>query len=162
VPDDTLFIIDTGASITITHNKYDFIGPVYPTQTMEIQGITAGLAIEGTGAAEYAFPTVADLAPSVTHPKDGCPFAMPATPCSFYLMRGRWIQIHLPSRTPRLPQQTNQSTIQWGYGSPMYYIGWQCGNVPQLLCTCCHPGYLASATRCSPPSYRNLEFCVAP
>ncbi len=72
MPDDTLFIIDTGASITITHNKYDFIGPVYPTQTMEIQGITAGLAIEGTGAAEYAFPTVAVILHQVLHiPKMG-------------------------------------------------------------------------------------------
>lgn len=54
-PDEVSFVVDTGASITITHNKQDFVSPIRCIQPTTLQGITFGLSVEGIGDAEYVF-----------------------------------------------------------------------------------------------------------
>lgn len=54
--DTVLLIVDTGASITITPDKRDFLSPVHPVQPTTLQGIAAGLQVQGIGRARYNFP----------------------------------------------------------------------------------------------------------
>jgi hypothetical protein len=56
-PDEVSFVVDTGASITITHDKQDFVSPIYRVQPTTLQGIASGLSVEGIGDAEYVFRT---------------------------------------------------------------------------------------------------------
>lgn len=51
------FVVDTGASITITHEKSDFISPIRSVQPTTLQGIASGLSVDGIGDAEYTFCT---------------------------------------------------------------------------------------------------------
>jgi hypothetical protein len=51
------FVIDTGASITVTNCKRDFLAPLQPVQPTKLQGIAAGLEVQGIGDAEYLFST---------------------------------------------------------------------------------------------------------
>jgi hypothetical protein len=48
-------VIDTGASISITPYKTDFISPIKPTQQIQIKGIASGLNVMGHGQVQYAF-----------------------------------------------------------------------------------------------------------
>jgi len=54
-PDAYQFIIDTGASITITNNAADFTTPPRPVLQTTLQGITSGLSIQGIGRAAHCF-----------------------------------------------------------------------------------------------------------
>jgi hypothetical protein len=54
-PDKVSFVIDTGASITITFDKNDFVTAIRPVQPTTLQGIASGLSVEGIGDAEYVF-----------------------------------------------------------------------------------------------------------
>jgi hypothetical protein len=54
-PDMVPIIIDTGASITITPYKTDFISDIRPVQRLEIKGIASGLSVEGYGTVSYSF-----------------------------------------------------------------------------------------------------------
>jgi hypothetical protein len=54
-PDMVPLIIDTGASISISPNKSDFISPVKPVQKVHIKGIASGLQVEGNGNLSYTF-----------------------------------------------------------------------------------------------------------
>lgn len=47
--------IDTGASVTITPFKSDFVSTIKPVQKVKIQGIASGLDIEGIGNLSYSF-----------------------------------------------------------------------------------------------------------
>jgi hypothetical protein len=49
------FVIDTGASITITNCSSDFHGPVKPVKPTQLQGIANGLLVQGTGSTVYRF-----------------------------------------------------------------------------------------------------------
>jgi hypothetical protein len=55
--DEVTFVIDTGASITVTHCKADFLSTPRPVQPTKLQGIAAGLEVKGIGDAEYLFKT---------------------------------------------------------------------------------------------------------
>jgi hypothetical protein len=57
MPVEVSFVVDTGASITITHDKSDFISPIRPVQPTTLQGIASGLSVEGIGDTEYVFRT---------------------------------------------------------------------------------------------------------
>jgi hypothetical protein len=48
-------IIDTGASITVSPCKTDFISPIWPVQNIEIKGIASGLQVCGFGDISYTF-----------------------------------------------------------------------------------------------------------
>lgn len=54
-PDLVPIIIDTGATVTITPFKTDFISHIQPVQTTRIQGIASGLQVEGIGTVRYNF-----------------------------------------------------------------------------------------------------------
>jgi len=54
-PDEKQFIIDTGASITITHSFEDFISPISSVQHTQLKGITSGLTVQGMGTVAYTF-----------------------------------------------------------------------------------------------------------
>lgn len=54
-PDMVPLIIDTGASITVTPYKTDFISPIKPVQAVEIKGIASGLQVQGFGDVSYSF-----------------------------------------------------------------------------------------------------------
>lgn len=54
-PNETHIIIDTGASITITDCKTDFVTAIDPVQPAQLKGIASGLAIEGIGSVHYSF-----------------------------------------------------------------------------------------------------------
>ncbi len=56
-PDETTFVIDTGASITITNCKEDFTSAIQQVQPTRLKGIASGLDVKGIGEAEYAFKT---------------------------------------------------------------------------------------------------------
>ena len=52
-PDEVLLIFDTGASISISNSKDDFIGEITPITHMRISGIAKGLEVKGYGTVEY-------------------------------------------------------------------------------------------------------------
>jgi hypothetical protein len=54
-PDMVPLIIDTGASITVTPYKTDFVSTIRPVQAVEIKGIAAGLQVKGFGDVSYSF-----------------------------------------------------------------------------------------------------------
>ncbi len=56
-PDKLHFVIDTGASITITNSKEDFVSIISPVQPTKLQGIASGLDVKGVGEADYSFQT---------------------------------------------------------------------------------------------------------
>lgn len=51
-PDEVHFIIDTGASVSITNSKGDFILQIPPIQSTNLKGIASGLDIKGVGNAK--------------------------------------------------------------------------------------------------------------
>lgn len=55
--DEVTFVIDTGTSITVTNAKSDFISELHPIQPTQLQGIAAGLQVQGIGDAECVFKT---------------------------------------------------------------------------------------------------------
>jgi hypothetical protein len=48
-PDEMTFVIDTGASITITNCKEDFTSAIQQVQPTRLKGITSGLDVKGIG-----------------------------------------------------------------------------------------------------------------
>ena len=54
-PDEKAFIIDTGASITITNDSADFPDGIRGVSPVSLQGIASGLEIKGIGTAKYKF-----------------------------------------------------------------------------------------------------------
>jgi hypothetical protein len=54
-PNETHIVIDTGASITITNCKTDFMTTIDPVQPAQLKGIASGLTIEGIGSVNYSF-----------------------------------------------------------------------------------------------------------
>jgi hypothetical protein len=48
-------IIDTGASIFISPNKTDFIGPLRPVKNVTLKNIASGLEVAGIGTLCYTF-----------------------------------------------------------------------------------------------------------
>jgi hypothetical protein len=54
-PDMVPLILDTGASITISPFKSDFVSKIRPVQKVKIQGIASGLDVEGMGDISYSF-----------------------------------------------------------------------------------------------------------
>ncbi len=54
-PDEKMFIIDTGASITITKMMSLTSFPILQIQHTEITGIASGMAVHNMGTAHYIF-----------------------------------------------------------------------------------------------------------
>ena len=54
-PDSYPIILDTGASISVTPYKTDFVSQITPVQSLEIQGIASGLQVKGSGSVHYSF-----------------------------------------------------------------------------------------------------------
>jgi hypothetical protein len=54
-PDMVPLIIDTGASISLSPHKTDFLTPIRPVQNVQIKGIASGLTVEGVGDLFYTF-----------------------------------------------------------------------------------------------------------
>jgi hypothetical protein len=52
-PDMVPLIIDTGASISISPYRTDFISPIRPVQQVQIKGIASGLDVAGIGDLQY-------------------------------------------------------------------------------------------------------------
>ena len=46
-------ILDTGASVSVSPNKEDFIGSIRPVQSTTLKGIASGLSVSGTGTVKY-------------------------------------------------------------------------------------------------------------
>jgi hypothetical protein len=55
LPDTNALIVDTGASISVTYARSDFIGPIRAVQPTTLQGIGAGLPVAGIGTAQFVF-----------------------------------------------------------------------------------------------------------
>jgi hypothetical protein len=47
-------VLDKGASVSVSPEKGDFIGPVRQVQPTTLQGIASGLSVEGTGTVHYS------------------------------------------------------------------------------------------------------------
>jgi hypothetical protein len=54
-PDMVPLIIDTGASISLSPHKSDFISPIRPVQNVTIKGIASGLTVKGVGDLSYTY-----------------------------------------------------------------------------------------------------------
>lgn len=54
-PDQVRLIVDTGASLTITNTKTDFIGEVRPVQPTTISVFASSLLVEGIGTVKFSF-----------------------------------------------------------------------------------------------------------
>jgi hypothetical protein len=65
-PDAVNFVVDTGASISITYDKNDFDGPIHPVQPTKLQGIASGLSVSGIGDATYSFSSTSGSQQSIT------------------------------------------------------------------------------------------------
>jgi hypothetical protein len=46
-------ILDTGASVSVSPDKGDFIGSIRPVQSTTLKGIASGLFVSGTGTVQY-------------------------------------------------------------------------------------------------------------
>jgi hypothetical protein len=55
LPTTFVLAVDTGASITITPNRVDFVSPIRSVQPTVLQGIGAGLSVRGIGTVVYCF-----------------------------------------------------------------------------------------------------------
>ena len=49
-------IVDSGASISITPHRDDFIGPIHPVQQVPLKGIAGSCHVEGIGTVRYSIP----------------------------------------------------------------------------------------------------------
>jgi hypothetical protein len=54
-PDMVPLILDTGASISLSPYKSDFISPIRPVQNVQIKGIAPVLTVQGVGDLFYSF-----------------------------------------------------------------------------------------------------------
>jgi hypothetical protein len=81
-PDELHFVIDTGASITITNSKDDFVSTIHPIQPTKLQGIASGLEVKGIGDAEYTFRAVDGKLTSVLFQRV---YTYQIAPCVYYV-----------------------------------------------------------------------------
>ncbi len=51
-PDEVAIFLESGANVSLSNSKDDFIGKIYPMRDCEIKGIAFGLSIEGIGTIE--------------------------------------------------------------------------------------------------------------
>ena len=58
-------LFDTGASVSCTFNRHDFISPIRPVQPMTIQGIASSLTVKGIGTVQYTLPTTTGTTTSI-------------------------------------------------------------------------------------------------
>jgi transposase InsO family protein len=65
-PDCFPLIIDTGASISVTPYRTDFISDIHPVQSLEIQGIASGLTVKGAGTVTYSYYNDAGALQTIT------------------------------------------------------------------------------------------------
>jgi hypothetical protein len=65
-PDMVPLIFDTGASISLSPVRSDFIGPIRPVQHVHIKGIASGLQAEGVGDISYNFTNDAGQSQTIT------------------------------------------------------------------------------------------------
>jgi hypothetical protein len=68
LPTTVLLIVDTGASVSISHEISDFISTPRPVQPTTLQGIVSGLKVDGIGTAVYTFLTATGERTTVTLP----------------------------------------------------------------------------------------------
>jgi hypothetical protein len=64
LPTTIMLIVDTGASISISNDKADFLELPTPVQPTLLQGIASGLTVQGIGTVQYTF--TADTGSDVT------------------------------------------------------------------------------------------------
>jgi hypothetical protein len=50
-------ILDMGASVSVSNDRADFVGPIHRVQNTTLQGIASGLPIEGIGTVAYTIST---------------------------------------------------------------------------------------------------------
>jgi len=116
-------ILDTGASVSVSHDRADFVGPLQRVQHTTLQGIASGLPIEGVGTVLYTCRDIAGNLVKLTIPGvlyvPSCPgcliyprqliaalpqpahFAGTATYMDFYYKGGR---LHVPyDNSSKLP-----------------------------------------------------------
>jgi hypothetical protein len=67
-PTMKMLIVDTGASISISPDKSDFVGDITLVQPTTLQGIAAGLRVHGIGTAVYSFQADDGAVVTVTLP----------------------------------------------------------------------------------------------
>ena len=65
-PDMVPLILDTGASVSISPVRTDFITPLKPAQHITIKGIASGLQVAGIGDVAYTFVNDAGKAQTIT------------------------------------------------------------------------------------------------
>ena len=53
--DDLLVVLDSGCTCTISFNKNNFVGPIYPVQYIKLKGIAFGLYIKDVGQVWWKF-----------------------------------------------------------------------------------------------------------
>ena len=61
-------ILDTGASVSVSNDRADFVGPIHQVQNTTLQGIASGLPIHGVGTVTYTISTSAGTPLEVTIP----------------------------------------------------------------------------------------------
>jgi hypothetical protein len=95
-----MLVIDTGASISISPDRQDFVGNIQSVQPTVLKGIASGLQVQGIGTASYT--VIADNGSSVT-------ITLPDT-------------LYVPGCTARLlcPRHLAASTAQHGDGFTAY------------------------------------------
>jgi hypothetical protein len=74
-PNEKRIIVDSGASVTLSPHKEDFIGSITPCQPTTVKGIGSGLAIKGIGTVRYITPCGVDIRVQAIYVPD-CPVCL--------------------------------------------------------------------------------------
>jgi hypothetical protein len=121
-----MLIIDTGASITITPSKEDFVGDVKPVQPTVLQGIASGLQVAGIGTASYTF-----MVPNGDHISISLPNTLYVPACSVRLLCQRHVAASTGVAGDGFTSQKDWATLQChGIDLPVAYH--QLTNLPIL------------------------------
>jgi len=138
-------ILDTGASVSITHSPADFISSIRPVQHTTLQGIAEGLTVKGLGTVRYA---VQDDAGKVRHLTIPDVLYVPDCPSRLICPR----QLLQSTRDPAATMQVNADHVQICFEQSLITVPYHVrSHLPILTTVPDLAGYAAFCTNYRPP-----------